>query len=200
MGYEGGYMTSEPVTPKPRRYLVLGLGLVLGLALFVGCAKAPTVGHQRLEAGDPAPEFVLSGLTGGEEVNSSRVFSSNAATVVVIWSMACPTCRDALKSCQDVFERYAAKSIGFYGINFDSENLQGVRAFIKAEGITFTNLWDPRFRAARAYRALDFTFSVFVADQASKLVLVQYDHPPDLASMISKALDTVLAKGMKQQP
>jgi hypothetical protein len=85
-------------------------------------------------------------------------------------------------------------SMAFVGINFDEENIQGVKAFLKGENIKFVNLWDPRARVTRVYRALDYTFSVFVADRAGKLVLVQYDHPPDLAAMLAKTLDSLMGK------
>ena len=80
----------------------------------------------------------------------------------------------------------------FVGIYSDRENTQGVRAFLKAEGIDFLTLWDSSARTARAYKAYDYTFSIFVVDRAGKVILVQYDHPPDLTVMLSQKLDEVL--------
>ena len=84
-------------------------------------------------------------------------------------------------------------AIRFIGINFDLENIQGVRAFLKGEGITFDNLWDNRGRVAKQYKAFDYTFSCFVVGRDGRLISVQYDHPPDLATILSETLDRVLA-------
>ena len=166
----------------------------LCLALAAGCAKSPTPGTQRLKAGDLAPTYSLPPLEGGDDIDLARVFQNNAATVVLIWSMQCPTCREALVACDEVFKTYDRMGIAFVGINFDTENLVGVRSFLRAEAVSFTNLWDPRTRAARGYTAKDYTFSAFVVDRDRNIALAQYDHPPDLAAILTRAIDQLLAK------
>ncbi|MFH1313474.1 MAG: TlpA disulfide reductase family protein [Candidatus Eisenbacteria bacterium] len=162
------------------------------LAVIMGCAKGPSVVQDRIRVGDEAPAFQLSDIFGMEQFNYGKVVHNSNATVIVIWSMACPNCREALTDVQRVHEDYGSKGITFVGINFDRENTQGVRAFLKAEGIDFTTLWDSATRAARAYKAYDYTFSIFVLNRAGQVILVQYDHPPDLTVMLSKKLDEVL--------
>jgi hypothetical protein len=46
---------------------------------------------------------------------------------------------------------------------------------------------------AREYRALDYTFSVFVVNREGRVIMAQYDHPPDLALILAETLDEVLA-------
>jgi peroxiredoxin len=162
------------------------------LSLIMGCARNPSVLQDRIRVGDQAPGFQLSDIFGMESVNSGKVFYYNNATVVVIWSIACPECREALAEVQSVYEKYGSKAIAFIGINFDRENTQGVRAFLKAEGIDFTTLWDSAARTARAYKAYDYTFSLFVVDRSGKVVLAQYDHPPELTAMLEQKLDEIL--------
>jgi peroxiredoxin len=194
-------MTSRSVArrlgTRSRKCLIGGLLFSLAVVLSVwlaGCAKAPVKGPQRLKAGDTAPAFLLADIADGSEINGGKVFQGNAGTVVILWSMTCPTCREALVACQRVYEEYGGKAMAFVGINFDQENLQGVRAFLKAEGITFQNAWDPRARVTRTYRAVDYTFSVFVVDSGARVLLAQYDHPPDLEAVLSKTLDGLLVK------
>jgi len=175
------------------RTVAFCMGLLLSLAI-AGCARGPTGGPQRLKVGDMAPGFMLSSIWGDEEMMAGKIFQGNSATVVMIWSMTCPTCREALAECEKVYEQYGDKAMAFIGINFDQENIQGVKAFLKAEGIKFNTAWDPRARVTRTYQALDYTFSVFVVDRAGKLVLVQYDHPPDLAASLTKTLDGMMGK------
>ena len=162
------------------------------LALIMGCAKGPSGVQDRIKVGDDAPSFELSDIFGMEDFKFGKVVHNSNATVIVIWSMACPNCREALTDIQKVYENYGSKGIPFIGVNFDRENTQGVRAFLKAEGIDFTTLWDSATRVARAYKAYDYTFSVFVLDRGGKVILAQYDHPPDLTLMLSEKLDEVL--------
>ena len=173
------------------------MAVLASVALLAGCAGSGAgtgAGAGRLHKGDPAPSFVLSNLESGEEVHSLKTIQGHHATVITLWSMACPSCREALVEVQRVYEEYAPKSVAFIGINFDLENLQGVRAFVKGEGIEFPMLWDQRRRVTRSFKALDYTFSVFVVDRTGTIVLAQYDHPPDLERVLAKTLDGVLDK------
>jgi peroxiredoxin len=167
--------------------------ICLCLILILGCAKGTSVTATRLAVGDKAPSFTLGDIFGGPMTNSAKIVHSSNATVIVIWSMACPDCREALMDVQAAYEEYGSKAIGFIGVNFDQENVQGVKAFLKGEGIDFLTLWDRASQVTRAYKALDYTFSIFVADRRGRLVLVQYDHPPDLAVILAGKLDEILS-------
>jgi peroxiredoxin len=164
----------------------------LCLVMIIGCAKGTSITADRLKVGDEAPDFVLGNIFDPTETYSTRTIHQNNATVIVIWSMACPDCREALLDVQRVNEEYADRAMTFVGVNFDRENVQGVRAFLKGEGIGFTTLWDASARTARDYKALDYTFSIFIADRNGRLVLAQYDHPPGLAAIIRAKLDEIL--------
>lgn len=174
------------------------LWLIVCMGMLSGCAGGPAAGSARLKVGDVAPAFALPALLSNDELRMSGAFQNNVATVVIIWSMTCPTCREAMTECDSIYRQYAGRTVTFFGINFDVENINGVRAFLKADDITFPNAWDPRSRAARSYRALDYTFSVFVVDRDRQLKWVQYDHPPDLAALLTKALDKTIAEAVEQ--
>ena len=162
------------------------------LAMISGCAGGGKT-SERIREGTVAPPFALAEISTRETVSAAKVFQSHHATVITIWSMDCPNCREALLEVKDVYDAYSPKSIGFLGVNVDVENIQGVRAFVKGEGIEFPILWDNRHRVASEFRALDYTFSVFVVDRSGTFVLAQYDHPPDLERILSETLDDVLA-------
>ena len=165
--------------------------LLLLTGMICGCAGGvKTV--ERVKKGTVAPQFSLPEISTRETVSSSKTFQSYDATVIVIWSMACPDCREALLAVERVYEAYSPKTIGFLGINFDVENVQGVRAFVNGEGIEFPILLDSRRRVTKEYKALDYTFSVFIVDRTGTFLLVQYDHPPDLERFLSEKLDDIL--------
>lgn len=172
------------------------LAIIAISALVTGCAGSGPQA-ERVHSGTVAPAFVLSDIVTGEEVNSLKTIQSHHATVIALWSMSCPNCREALVDLQRLSEEYAPKSIAFQGVNFDLENLQGVRAFIKGADLDFPNLWDKRRRVVRDFKALDYTFSLFVVDRRGIVVLSQYDHPPDLREIVADRLDYVLERDVK---
>jgi peroxiredoxin len=176
----GGFMVMRPAA------------LFACLAIVLGCGASPRVAADRIEVGDRAPGFVLSDIFGGQKIDSSRLIYGSNATVILIWSMACPSCREALVDVQKVYEQYGTKAMSFVGVNIDLENVQGVKTFLKAEGIDFATVWDGSRRVARDYRAIDYTFSIFVVNREGRVILAQYDHPPDLAEILAETLDGVL--------
>jgi peroxiredoxin len=148
----------------------------------------------RLQTGDMAPGFALTDILTNELHDFGKDIYTNRATVVTFWSMACPSCRTALLEVEKAHDAYSDLGIVFLGMNFDAENLQGVRAFVKGEAISFPTLWDQGRRVVREYKALDYTFSVFVIDKGGEILLAQYDHPPDLYDVLAKELDEVVER------
>ena len=165
--------------------------------LMAGCsggASKSAKASDRLQAGDMAPGFALTDLSTNEITDFGKDAYTNRATVVTFWSMACPSCKAALLEVKRSHEAYSDLGIVFLGINFDAENLQGVRAFIKGEAIPFPTLWDQGRRVVRDYKAFDYTFSVFVMDKGGEVLLAQYDHPPDLYDVLAETLDKVVER------
>ncbi len=178
------------------RTTLRAIGLLAIIAMVaLSCSGAGRTSEDRLKPGDKAPLFSLPRLDGNEEVVGAKVIYDAWATVLIFWSMSCPSCRDALLECQEVYDEYGQKSTAFFGINYDTENTQGVRAFLKGEGVTIPHFWDRGQRTTIAYRALDYTFSVFVLDRQGTIVLAQYDHPPDLVEVLTEALEKTLPAG-----
>jgi peroxiredoxin len=171
------------------------IALMTILAVLIACSQYRQSSTQRLSKGDTAPLFSLPLLDGNEEVVAAKHIYKAYGTVLIFWSMKCPSCREALIECQEVYDKFRDRSCVFYGINFDTENTQGVRAFLKGENITIPHLWDRGQNTTKAYKALDYTFSVFVIDRDDKIVLALYDHPPDLKEILSEVLDELLPGG-----
>lgn len=174
-----------------RTIAILGLISIIAMS----CSQSGKSSEDRLNQGDKAPLFSLPTLDGNEEVVGAKVIYDAWATVLIFWSMDCPSCRDALLECQAIYDEFSGKSTAFFGINFDVENLQGVRAFLKGEGVTIPHYWDRGQRTTMAYKALDYTFSIFVLDREGTVVLAQYDHPPDLVEVVSEAIEETLPGG-----
>lgn len=159
------------------------------LSLLVSCSTAPVTTSARLSPGELAPSFALPNMLTSEEVTIGKVFNDSNATVLIFWSMACPVCREALLEMDDLFKAYRGRVVSFFAINFDIENLHGVRAFAKGENLEMPILWDRGGNVTKSYKAYDYTFSLFVVDRQGKLVIVQYDHTPDLRLRVQEVLD-----------
>ena len=171
----------------------------LAMLVAAGCSGGASSAKNadRLKVGDEAPLFTLTDLRTGETYNSGKEVYDIRATVIVFWSMACPVCRDALLEVEKVYDKYAPLGVRFVSVNFDIENLQGVRAFVEGEAIAFPTLMDQGRRVTREYKALDYSFSVFVVDARDLIMLAQYDHPPDLYDVLAKVLDSVVGDKRK---
>jgi len=183
----------------PRTRLRTALRTVGLLALIpivaLNCSQSGKTSEDRLNPGDKAPLFSLPTVDGNEEVVAAKVIYDAWATVLIFWSMTCPSCKDALLECQEVYDEFGHTSIAFFGINYDTENVQGVWAFLKGEDVTIPHLWDRGQRTTKAYRAFDYTFSVFVIGREGTIILAQYDHPPDLVDILSETLAEALPGG-----
>lgn len=162
------------------------------VCLVVGCSSKPVKAPTRLSPREKAPPFVLTDMLTSEQVMTGKLFSENNATVLVFWSMACPVCRQALIEIDELYKAYRGKAIAFLAINFDIENLHGVRAFVKGEKLEMPVLLDRRATVTKSYKAYDYTFSLFVVDREGRLVLVQYDHAPDLKVRLKELLDQII--------
>lgn len=179
--------------PKVSYKTIVIVALLSALAL--SCSKSGMTSGDRLGPGDPAPLGSLPELFGNKEMGLTKQVHDAYAAVFIFWSMSCPSCREALIDCQKVYEDYSNTATVFYGINFDIENTQGVRAFLKGEGITIPHLWDRGQRLTRQYKALDYTFSAFVVNREGKIVLAQYDHPPDIADILRESIEAQFPRG-----
>lgn len=167
--------------------------IVATVCLLVGCSPRSVKAPARLSPGEKAPTFILTNMLTSEEVVAGKLFYENNATVLVFWSMACPVCREALIEIDEVYRAYRGKAIAFLAINFDTENLQGVRALVKGEKLEMPALLDRRATVTKSYKAYDYTFSLFVVDRQGKLVLVEYDHAPDLKVRLQNLLDQIIS-------
>ena len=180
-----------------RSFVTIVCACMLAALSCSGGASKSAKSYDRLQAGDMAPKFALTDLLTNEMYDFGKEVHTNRTTVVTLWSMTCPSCRDALLEVQKAHDVYSTMGIAFVGVNFDVENLHGVRAFVKGEAIAFPTLWDQGRRVIRKYKALDYTFSVFVVDRDRVIVLAQYDHPPDLHDVLAKTLDPIIERPLE---
>lgn len=102
--------------------------------------------HKPLSAGDPAPDFRLLLLGGGEAALSD--LAASGPLVLAFFKVTCPVCQLTLPYLERI---HAAGTLRIYGV---SQNGAGeTRRFNQEYGITLPVLLDPehRFPASNAY-------------------------------------------------
>jgi peroxiredoxin len=83
--------------------------------------------------------------------------------LITFWFVGCRGCREDLPRLKKLYARYHEQGFDIVGISIDSE-LEAVRDYVKAEGITWTNLCQPGMDQPSAvhYSISKFPYHVLV--------------------------------------
>lgn len=172
---------SSPATSTRASLLLLGAGLLIGLALglvvFYGLPALPGVSSALAVTrapgsgsasggtpapapvvGAPAPDFTLKDLD-----NSDVTLSQYQGQVVLInfWATWCGPCRLEMPAIQRRYETFAAQGLVVLAIDFD-EPITDVGAFARAYNLTFPVLLDPAGKTNTLYRTIGYPTTFFV--------------------------------------
>ncbi|HID92704.1 MAG TPA: TlpA family protein disulfide reductase [bacterium (Candidatus Stahlbacteria)] len=149
----------------------------LGILILI---NAQSVAAEGLKISQLAPHFKLKKLNGSGAVVSKDTFPCQELTVLIFWDSYCPECLDIIAECQKFYKKADSLGVAVLSINFDRENIAGVRAFVKGVGITFPVLSDSRATVAALYQADPYDFSFFIIDKKGIIRYVCYEIPLDI--------------------
>jgi peroxiredoxin len=157
-----------------------------------------------LELGTEAPDFALTDVLTGNTVRRDD-FRGRQALLVMFLCVHCPYVKHIEKTLGKLGADYAGKSLAIVAISANdvaynpNDSPDGLRAQAKANGFTFSYLYDESQAVARAYKAA-CTPDFFLFDSHRKLVYRgQYDSSrpgsgiPVTGEDLRTAIDTVLA-------
>ena len=129
------------------------MGLLL--AVLLCCCTSP------VGPGDPAPEFALPGLDGGNarlgELKGKLVF-------LHFWATWCPPCLDELPQFEGFIKRADPGKAAFLAVCVDSAGAEEVRKFLTSWGLSLPVYLDPGGKLARRYGTVRYP-ETYVLDQ-----------------------------------
>lgn len=168
--------------------LVLGL---MGL-LYVSLQSSPTATSEKplaasgpVQKGQPAPDFTLATLDGGE-----ATLSDYAGQVVVVnfWATWCPPCKAEMPDIHDYYLANQDKGFTVLAVNAQ-EDTATVNRFIESTDFTFPILLDSHGDVEQQYQVRSFP-STFVIDRDGKIVYIHIGliSPEALASAVDPLL------------
>lgn len=165
--------------PRPRRLLLIGALLVLGLPAM-GAARQPPV-----NVGGDAPDFALRSAAG-----DNLRLSEHRGQVVMInfWATWCGPCRQEMPKLDEIFARYEQAGFTLLGVNID-EDVERAQRLADELGVSFPLLFDDDQSVSRLYDVQAMPMTVMV-DRSGKVRNVHYGYRP---GMEQRYLDEVRA-------
>ncbi len=102
-------------------------------------------------------------------VNRSIYEIQEPLVVIFMFSPDCEHCQKEAPEIQNIYQKWHSRGVQFYGIVLDTDEAKW-KAFIKKNGFTFPNVWDPTNRAIYAKYFVDITPELYVLDKNRVIV------------------------------
>ena len=154
---------------RPRRG-VLGLAVALLAILIVGtsCGRSESGGAgesddstaSAADARNPAPEFVLEQVGGGQV---SLVSLRGKTVIVDFWATWCPPCEFQVPGLNAFFDAHRDDAdVAVYGVSVDSDGAELVEAWLQEKEVRYPVLLAGGDDLARRYGAVGFPTLVVI--------------------------------------
>jgi peroxiredoxin len=117
-------------------------------------------GQGRVQVGQPAPDFTLGTLGGGEAGLSDF---RGQPMLINFWATWCGPCRVEMPEIVRAYEAHSGAGFTVLAVNLtDQDTLEDVQAFVEEFDMTFPVLLDTRGEVPRLYGLLGLPMSIFV--------------------------------------
>lgn len=117
-----------------------------------------------IRPGSPAPDLELPALDGGR----GRLIARAPATVLVFFDSSWPVMERYGETLERLYRKYYRRGLRMVGVSLDAD-AEKVRAFVRARGITFTVLHDPRGTLVAPHYGIPRTPELYVIDAAGQV-------------------------------
>jgi thiol-disulfide isomerase/thioredoxin len=129
--------------------------VVLGLA---GCATTESARGNGTGVGQPAPEFTLGSLAGGQVSLSDF---RGQVVLINLWATWCPACKLEIPVLESAYKAHQGNGLVVLGIDI-GESADDVRSYLAGAGVTYPVLLDRESVMLVKLRALGLPVSVIV--------------------------------------
>jgi peroxiredoxin len=117
------------------------------------------------------------------------IYEKTAPIIVVfMFSPTCEHCIEEAPDIQRIYEKYKTRGVDLYSIAVSTNEAEW-KAFVKKNGFTFTNVYDPTNRAIYAKYFVDNTPEIYVLNKDRTIVA---------KNLKATQLDTVLERELKK--
>ena len=134
---------------------------------------------------EPAPEFTLA-LMGGGEVSNADL--RGQVVMLDFWASWCPPCRDEAPVLAEVYDEYTERGVEFVGFNL-WDNAGDAELFLQQQGHEYPNGVDQDGRIAISYGVRGIPEKFFL-DRDGRIAR-KFSGPMD-ADLLRQILDTLL--------
>lgn len=155
-------------------------GLCLIILLISGCSR------DALGVGSPAPEFILSDMTGRSE---SLSFYRGHVVLIEFWATWCQPCQEAIPEMTALHEKYSDKGVVIFAISVD-DNASDVTPFIKEHKITYPVFLDDK-DINNLYKVTSIPMT-FLIDKNGKITNKYYGYVEGMSEKLSKEIEALL--------
>ena len=142
--------------------------LSIAALLLAACGPVSAdVQFRPITVGTPAPAYAAPTVAG----DSVRVGPGAGAplTLLNVWATWCGPCKDEFPELEAIHRRYGPRGLRVVGVSVDHGDDDAVRAFVAAEGATFTSARDADGRVRDAFMSIGVPESYLIAPDGTLL-------------------------------
>ncbi len=133
--------------------------------------------------GKKGPDVTAADVNG----QMKSIYDMKAPLIVVfMFSPNCEHCQKDAPKVQQTYEKWKNRGVDFYGIALDTKDAEW-KAFIKKNGFTFTNVYDPTNRAIYAKYFVDITPELYVLNK-DRTIIAKNLHVEQLDEVFEREL------------
>ncbi len=119
--------------------------------------------------------------------NFKSIYEKTAPLIVIfMFSPNCEHCQKDSPKIQQIYQKWKDKGVDFYGIALDT-NAEEWKAFVRKNGFTFTNVYDPTNRAIYAKYFVDITPELYVLNK-DRTIVAKNLHAEQLEEVFEREL------------
>ena len=147
-------------------FVVLIAILLFGWKFIYDRSQNTANGHESAtdsNAGQPAPDFTLDTLDGGQTTLSDL---KGKAVLINFWASWCIPCREETPDLVKAYKAHQADGLVILGVNLTAEDsMPAIKTFVAEFQMPYPVLLDQDSKAANLYRVQGIPTSVFINRQ-----------------------------------